>query len=101
MSSMFNVGEMRIISQLRAEILCQDRGSLFGENLKGHILAMIQGLGILKTASSAQLPDAFSSNDPQFRGFRVETTPDPNTQRLRGYKFALLSLALRKQNKNG
>jgi hypothetical protein len=49
-------------------------GGLSGKNLKRHIFTMGQSVDILKTASSAPLPDSPPSNDPQFQGFGGETT---------------------------
>jgi hypothetical protein len=53
--------------------------------LKRHILAMSQGVDILKTAPSAPSPDSPLFNDPQFQGFGGETAPIQLRPRLRGY----------------
>jgi hypothetical protein len=50
---------------------------------------MDQSIYILKTASSAPLPDSHPSNDPQFQGFGGETTSIQLRLRLRDFLKAL------------
>ena len=56
-----------------------------GENLKRHILAMGQGVDILKTAPSGPLSNPLLFDDPQFQGLGGETTSIPLRPRLTGY----------------
>jgi hypothetical protein len=63
----------------------QVRGGLSEDNLKRHILAVSQGVDILKMTPSAPPPDSPLSNDPQFQTFGGETTSIQLRPRLRGY----------------